>query len=162
MLKPENKDLYFRSLGGSQQLDQVICVEELKLYLLAKTCICPGINTLISLLITNCKPEYKVATQDELNQVNWVDDYMMGMQNEIYRVLINGSIFEGISFNILAKSIYNEFQYILIAVEVNVLDQYEVFLNPTDYLFDDQDHYVYMLANSQPDFERLNKFEIND
>lgn len=40
--------------------DQVICVEELKLYLLAKTCICPGINTLISLLITNCKPEYKV------------------------------------------------------------------------------------------------------
>jgi hypothetical protein len=34
---------------------------------------------------------------------------MVGMQNEIYRVLINGDVFEGISFNIVAKSIYNEF-----------------------------------------------------
>ena len=115
----------------------MICVEELKLYLLAKTCICPGINTLISLLITNCKPEYKINNGNILNQVNWVDDYMMGMQNEIYRVLLNGSIFEGISFNIVAKSIYLEFQYILIAVEVNVLDQDQVFLNPADYIFDD-------------------------
>ena len=69
MLKPENKDLYFKSLGGNDDYDQVICVEELKLYLLAKTCLCPGINTLISILITSNKPSYDPNYFNNNNQM---------------------------------------------------------------------------------------------
>lgn len=121
MLKPENKDLYFKSLGGCEQVDQVICVEELKLYLLAKTCLCPGISTLISFLITSNKPSYESSSP--LNQLYWIDDYLQGMQNEIYRIPLDGKIFEGISFNIVAKYIYQKFLYIMIAVEVSVLNE---------------------------------------
>lgn len=33
-----------------------MCAEELKLFLLAKTCFCPGITAIISMLITSDKP----------------------------------------------------------------------------------------------------------
>jgi len=63
----------------------VICVDELKLYLLAKTCLCPGINTLISFLIQSTKPQYDILKYDKESK-NWIDDYLNGMQNEIYRI----------------------------------------------------------------------------
>jgi potassium large conductance calcium-activated channel subfamily M alpha protein 1 len=84
VLQPSSKDLYFNSLAGNDT-DQVICVDELKLYLLAKTCLCPGINTLISFLIQSTKPSYDVSKYDRESE-NWIDDYLNGMQNEIYRV----------------------------------------------------------------------------
>jgi hypothetical protein len=40
-------------LSKSQKIDQVLCIEELKLYLLAKSSICPGIITIIWSLITS-------------------------------------------------------------------------------------------------------------
>ena len=97
LLKPENKDLYFSSLNGSQH-DQVICVDEIKLYLLAKTCLCPGINTIISFLITSNKPMYENKSNKEND---WIDDYMYGMQNEIYRVPFEAKVFSGLSFNLV-------------------------------------------------------------
>lgn len=166
MLKPENKDLYFKSLGGNDHLDQVICVEELKLYLLAKTCLCPGINTLISILITSNKPQYDPNQFNNTNQLFcqnlWINEYIAGMQNEIYRIPLDGKIFEGISFNVVAKYIYNRFQYIMIAVEVKVLNKTQVYLNPSDYIFFEQTHYVYVLADSLPDYDKLKKFQIPD
>ena len=84
------------------------------------------------------------------------------MQNEIYRIPLDGKIFEGIAFNVVAKYIYQKFLYIMIAVEEKVLNENQVFLNPADYIFDDQTHYVYVLANSLPDYNKLKKFEIPD
>lgn len=97
LLKPENKDLYFSSLNNNQ-LDQVICVDEIKLYLLAKTCLCPGVNTIISFLITSNKPMYENKSNKEKE---WIDDYMYGMQNEIYRVPFEAKVFIGLSFNLV-------------------------------------------------------------
>lgn len=51
--------MYYESLYTGD-LDQIICVEKLKLNLLSKTCLCPGINTLICFLITSSKPEYEL------------------------------------------------------------------------------------------------------
>lgn len=96
MLQPSSKDLYFNSLGG-QETDQVICVDELKLYLLAKTCLCPGINTLISFLIQSSKPFYDIEKYDKESEY-WIDDYLCGMQNEIYRVPLESENFFGLSF----------------------------------------------------------------
>ena len=62
ILKPENKDLLYGNLEDRMRVNQVICVEELKLFLLAKTCICPGINTIISILITCDKPNLECNT----------------------------------------------------------------------------------------------------
>lgn len=53
LVKPEHKDLYFTALLNNNKIDQVLCVEELKLQLLAKSSICPGIITIIWSLITS-------------------------------------------------------------------------------------------------------------
>ena len=63
---------------GSDDVDQVICVDELKLYLLAKTCLCPGINTLISFLIQSSKPQYDTSKYNK-DSPHWIDDYLNGM-----------------------------------------------------------------------------------
>jgi hypothetical protein len=58
LLLSRHKDMFYRSLRAElQRNDQVICAEELKLKLMGKTCICAGINTLVSILVTsgNCR-----------------------------------------------------------------------------------------------------------
>lgn len=159
LLKPENKELYFSGLNGSKH-DQVICVDEIKLYLLAKTCLCPGINTIISLLITSNKPSYENKNPNK--EKTWLDEYMYGMQNEIYRVPFEARLFLGLSFNLVVEHLYKELDYILIALEINVFNETKVFLNPSDYVFQDHLHYGYVLANSLPDFEKLQNFKFPD
>lgn len=53
LLKPENKHLYNSTLSQYGRADQALCSEELKLQLLAKSSICPGIITIIWSLITS-------------------------------------------------------------------------------------------------------------
>lgn len=52
--KPVHKDLYYSGIDRANIIDdQVLCIEELKLQLLAKSSICPGIITIIWSLITS-------------------------------------------------------------------------------------------------------------
>ena len=53
LIKPESKDLYFKSLSLSPLQDQLIIVEEIKMNLLAKSCFAPGLISLISNLIAS-------------------------------------------------------------------------------------------------------------
>ena len=47
----------------------------------------------------------------------------------------------------------------MIALEINVLEETKVFLNPSDYIFQDNQHYGYVLASSLPDIEKLQDFK---
>ena len=52
--KPEHKDLYYSGQQTKARLDdQIMCVQELKLQLMAKSAICPGLITIIWALITS-------------------------------------------------------------------------------------------------------------
>lgn len=155
ILRPENKDLFSSSLNYGPH-DQLICVDELKLYLLGKTCICPGINTIVSTLITSSKPSSTGSTSA------WINDYLSGLQNEIYRVPLEAEIFAGLPFSVIAQHIYKEFEFILFALEVNVNGTVRVFLNPSDYIFQDVKHYGYVFADSLPDVDKLSSFKISD
>lgn len=56
LAKPEHKDLFYSGIiqrNTDEEKDQVLCVEELKLQLLAKSAVCPGIITIIWSLITS-------------------------------------------------------------------------------------------------------------
>jgi len=52
LLKPESIAHYELSLNKEDiKNDQIVCIESLKLSLLAKSCLCPGLVTLITNLI---------------------------------------------------------------------------------------------------------------
>lgn len=74
--KPDHKDLYFSGLAKTQKIDQVLCVEELKLQLLAKSSICPGIITIIWSLITS-----DTGGHDENSMENEPDETIIELLN---------------------------------------------------------------------------------
>lgn len=158
LLRPEIKDMYYESLNQND-LDQIICVEKLKQNLLSKTCLCPGINTLISFLITSDKPEFD-SGKYKIDSNEWIDDYLYGMQNEIYRVPLEPQNYSGYTFSIIASQIYKIFQIILFAIEVQHDGVNNVYVNPSDYIFDDQMHYCYIIATQLPNVEALSKIHM--
>lgn len=80
--KPEHKDLYYSGLQRFALEDQVLCIEELKLQLLAKSSVCPGIITIIwSLITSDIGDEEEHVDEDEpddqiielINNKNYVE-----------------------------------------------------------------------------------------
>ena len=76
--------------------DQIICIESMKLSLLAKSGLCPGLVALITNLIKSSKepPEdlEKLVWKSGKKEGNWtwLYDYWSGQKYEIYRIEIPG------------------------------------------------------------------------
>jgi potassium large conductance calcium-activated channel subfamily M alpha protein 1 len=49
----------------------------------------------------------------------------------------------------------------LIALEIQITDQVKVFVNPAEYVFEDVDHYGYVIHHKLPDFDKINKIDLN-
>ena len=159
LLRPETKEIYFQSLLNNDEYntkDQVICVEEIKLMLLGKSCLCPGINTIISSLITSRKP--CIESDDPLlEEKRWLSEYLGGMQNEIYRIKLDKDIIQGIKFNKLINYVYEISGLTVIGVDV-MIEGLEPFvcMNPSNYYFSENDHVIYVLADKMPDGYLIN------
>lgn len=54
----------FAQIHRWAEWDQLLCIEELKLAILAKSCLCPGFSTLISNLVESSS-EYDVAVMGD-------------------------------------------------------------------------------------------------
>jgi hypothetical protein len=158
LLLPEMKEMYINSLLNTEEInskDQVICIEEIKLMLLGKSCLCPGINTIISHLITSNKPSLN-SSEVSTDEVKWLDEYLIGIQNEIYRVKLEKEIIEGFKFNKLIKHLF-DIGLTVIGVDVLIdgCDPY-VCMNPSNYYFSENDHVIYVLCNKSPDSAAIN------
>ena len=57
--------------------------------------------------------------------------------------------------------LYQKKGIILIALEIKIANQIKVFVNPTEYIFDSEDHYGYVIHHKNPDFEDINKIDLN-
>jgi hypothetical protein len=57
--------------------------------------------------------------------------------------------------------LYHKLGIVLIALEVKILNQVKVFVNPSDYLFDSIDYYGYIIYHEKPDIEVLDNLDIN-
>ncbi|KRX03637.1 hypothetical protein PPERSA_04189 [Pseudocohnilembus persalinus] len=74
LLRGEDKTHYKLSLLRQQRKnDQIICIDEMKMSLLAKSCLCPGLITVITNLITSQGEEIK--KEENQNQNKWLEDY---------------------------------------------------------------------------------------
>ena len=99
--------------GWNPGSDIAVCLNELKLGLLAQSCVCPGFSTLIAnLFYTSDFPA--LASFEGLNA--WKEDYIEGASNEIYATHFSFS-FEGKNFQEAAHICYNKLGLILLAFE---------------------------------------------
>ena len=107
----------------------------MKLSLLAKSCLCPGLVALITNLIKSSKEppeelEERVSGRGQENW-RWLFDYWSGKKYEIYRIEIPRS-FASQPFNSIAKQVYKQTGFILFALEIVVGENVngDILLNP--------------------------------
>lgn len=176
LVKPEHKDLYYSGLQSNIRIDQVICVEELKLQLLAKSWISPGIITIIWSLITSNTPsiEGKSNKNEEIKgkpgkfqatkkseEEEYMENYLSGMDFELYRVPLKQKLYAGFKFKDVVMILFNKLHLILIAWEVKIGDQLKVFVNPSEYIFEPIDHHGYVIHHENPDYNVINSLNLD-
>ena len=62
----------------------------------------------------------------------------------------------------ISQAIYKEYGLILFAVEVSVGGESNVYLNPSDYVFQDMKHFGYVIAVSLMDVQKIQDFKFYD
>ena len=159
LLLPQTKDVYYSSLLTKKDFElnaQIICVEELKLQMLGKSCLCPGINTIIASLITSQKPSIDDIEENIPVYFNWYQEYLEGLGTEIYCIKLKSEILHNMTFNDLVRLIYELTGFVVIGTDV-VFEDLKPFvcLNPI-YAFSPFDHLIYLLAYNQPDENEIN------
>ncbi|GBG80526.1 hypothetical protein CBR_g30987 [Chara braunii] len=105
---------------------ELLCPEELRLKLLARSCHVRGISTLVCSLFVSALA-FRPAEEN-----CWLDEYYNGLEKEIYPVLLP-KIFTGMEFAQVARTVYKEFEALLIGLDVDNEDGEGrvLLLNPT-------------------------------
>ncbi|GMF59400.1 unnamed protein product [Phytophthora fragariaefolia] len=79
---------------------QLLCLDQIKISLLAKSCVCPGLVTLISNLFRSSSLVNPQAL------TNWEQEYAEGMSLEVYATTLP-SVFHGLTFSQACELLYN-------------------------------------------------------
>lgn len=64
----------------------------------------------------------------------------------MYRIPLKKKTYQGLKFKEICMILYYKMNITLIALEVMVGNEVKVFLNPYDFIFDQQDYWAYGLA----------------
>ncbi|KAJ2860641.1 hypothetical protein GGH94_005392 [Coemansia aciculifera] len=135
--------------------DHVICVEELRLGLLARSVMVPGFASLLQLLtasIPNNTTEPLIKVAGRYKQ-EWLAEYAQSMSHEIYATRIS-SIFNGVKFQKAAQVIFQRTGATLFAIRVPDrregadADDGRIMLNPAGYEFQGDELGFVLASNS--------------
>ena len=160
LLKPESEHSFALSVSNKKANDQIVCIDELKISLLAKSCMCRGIISLISnLVITN---NFDEEMEKQFGQLQWIEEYKNGKDYEIYKIPLDHS--RGYKFLQVADKIYNEKKTILFGlnIEDKITNINAVLLSPMDFVLPikkDVNVYGYILAKDQGDADEVTCWE---
>ena len=160
LLRPESEHSFALSVSNKKANDQIVCIDELKISLLAKSCMCRGIISLISnLVITN---NFDEEMEKQFGKLQWIEEYKNGKDYEIYKIPLDHS--RGYKFVQVADKIYNEKNTILFGL--NIEDKSTninvVLLSPMDFVLPtkkDVNVYGYILAKDQGDADEVTYWE---
>ena len=94
--------------------DIAVCLNELKLGLLAQSCPCPGFSTLVANLFYTS--DFPTLSSPARGRGNKWKDYFKGASNEVYSTTFSEA-FEGMTFHEAASVCYNKLNLVLFAVE---------------------------------------------
>lgn len=94
--------------------DPIVCVNEIKMNLLAQSCLCPGIITMIGNLVMSVdEPD-----EDDGETGDWLTEYHAGSSFEIYRTKLS-KVFETIPFCTAAQIVHRHTGSMMFALEVS-------------------------------------------
>ena len=111
--------------GWNLGKDIAVCLNELKLGLLAQSCVCPGFSTLIAnLFYTSDFPSLTAFEGPDA----WKEGYISGASNEIYATPFSPT-FEGKTFQEVAHVCYNKLGLIMLAFESS---EGKIYVNPSN------------------------------
>ena len=105
--------------------DQLIIMETLKMNILSKSCITPGIMTLVTNLVMTSGD-----VEDTIDE-KWMKEYSDGRGHEIYRIQLK-EYYHQFTFIEIVQNIYNEGQVICFALEIEVEGVTLLKLNPAN------------------------------
>ena len=154
LIKPESEH-HFESNIFTNNKDQIVCINELKLGLLSKSCPCPGIITLLTNLITtNNLVEDNDKAKEIVEENGWMKDYIEGKDYEIYKISLNSK--RGYYFGDIVNMVYNSNNGIILFglhIESNVTQDSIVYLSPLTFKLPKDDQTIsifgYLLAKDQ-------------
>ena len=122
---------YELSLNKETKNDQIVCVESLKLSLLAKSCLTPGLVALITNLVKSSEDPPEEQRLPKGAEWEWLPEYWEGKSFEIYRVQIPKDCVKS-KFCELSNFVFNRYGTVLFAIEIVENDKQHgpILLNP--------------------------------
>ncbi|CAH8642082.1 unnamed protein product [Heterobilharzia americana] len=106
--------------------DMVVCMEELKLGLMAYNCLAPGFSTLIVNLLNAHGSKSRIFEYEQ-----WRIEYEYGFRMQLHDVGISHE-FSNLFMRDLAIFVYEKWNLILLAVRVNGLEKSSMLINPIE------------------------------
>jgi hypothetical protein len=138
----------FGGSSGNQQ-DIVACINEIKMGVIAKAVLAPGISAMIMNLLASFSDDFdddeeendqdnnaaEVDHLEEEDNTNWVDEYKRGCDWEIYTTELS-EIFVGWRFSTLSEYLYQKLGIVLLGLQVEDISSGKAYsrtlLNPGD------------------------------
>ncbi len=115
--KSENSGHYFNGLQPMYKKhmknDQILEIESIKMNLLSKSCLTPGIMALISNLMMSS------GEISSSNESEWIKEYSEGRGHEIYRIQLL-QYYHQFTFLEIVENVYNQAQAIVFAIEIEI------------------------------------------
>nr|CAH8873656.1 unnamed protein product [Trichobilharzia regenti] len=106
--------------------DMVVCMEELKLGLMAYNCLAPGFSTLIVNLLNAHGSKSRIFEYEQ-----WRKEYEYGFRMQLHDVGISHE-FANLFMRDLAIFVYEKWNVILLAVRMNGLEKSSMIINPIE------------------------------
>ena len=155
MILPDSRQFFSRSRYGDSN-HQIVCVDEIKLNLLAKSCICPGFSTMVSNLVRSSNLEASSSMD------TWAQEYTLGCGKEIYRAKLS-PFFSGKTFSEMANLVFSHLGVCVLAVEImDAAGVQRAVLFPAKYMIPSSSTFVFLIGEDVTDAHRVSNFKLID
>lgn len=115
-------------LASWRSTDVIICLEELKLTLMASNCICRGVITLLATLFSGPVSGRSIEQLQAVDSAPWQREYLSCRSNSLYQIALP-AVVTGLPFNLAASYLYCFAKILLVAI-VRGSDESPCLANP--------------------------------
>lgn len=147
MRKPNKAHIHNCPQWKESNGDAIVCIDELKLGVMAQSCNAPGFSTLLANLFVMREAENKRYND------SWRETYLTGVSVEMYSTTLS-DYFVGMSFPTAVEICFSKLNLLLIAVEVQT-EKGEVFaINPPKSLKLTKDTRAFFISQDAADVSK--------